>query len=256
MVLTKKSPKMENKHEHPIKLSQSETMNAERFYVYEHIRKDTGAVFYVGKGCGDRAFNFTNRGDNWKSVKDVCGEVLVRLPVKNVDEEFSWFAEIELIDLYKKHGINLVNISKGGKGFGSIPKSEEHKRKIALTKIGIKRPIDVVERMKATKRGKLTGIDNPFYGKTHSAETVKRLRLQRIGTVHSEASKEKIRIGGSNSAETLCRMKPVFCITNGTTYKSVTEVVKMLNVHRVSVTNCCNKKSHTAGGYKFEWGTK
>jgi serine/threonine protein phosphatase PrpC len=68
--------------------------------------------------------------------------------------------------------------------------------------------------------------------------------------------KEKIRIGGSNSAETLRRMKPVFCITNGTTYKSVTEVVKMLNVHRVSVTNCCNKKSHTAGGYKFEWGTK
>lgn len=247
---------MENKHEHPIKFPKSETMNAERFYVYEHIRKDTGAVFYVGKGCGDRAFNFTNRGNNWKSVKDVCGEVLVRLPIKDVDEEFSWFAEIELIDLYKKHGINLVNISKGGKGFGSIPKSEEHKRKIGLTKIGIKRPIDVVERMKATKRGKLTGSDNPFYGKTHTAETAERLRLHRIGTTHSEVSKEKIRISSSNSAETLRRMKPVFCVTNGVTYKSVVEVAKMLNVHRVSVTNCCNKKAHTAGGYKFEWGTK
>lgn len=231
-------------------------MNAERFYVYEHIRKDTGAVFYVGKGCGYRAFNFKNRGDNWKKIQESCNGVLVRFPIKNVDEEFSWFAEIELIDLYKKHGVNLVNISKGGNGFGSIPKSDEHKRKIALSKIGIKRPLSVVEKMKNSKLGKLKGNENPFFGKHHTQETIEKLRANKLGSVNSEETKEKIRISSANSKETLRRMKPVFCITNGITYKSVTEVVKVLGLHRVSITNCCNKKAHTTGGYKFEWGTK
>jgi hypothetical protein len=231
-------------------------MNAERFYVYEHIRKDTGAVFYVGKGCADRAYNFINRGENWKKVEQSCGEVLVNFAIKDIDEELSWFAEVELIDLYKKRGFDLVNISKGGRGFGSYPKSEEHKRKIGLTKIGIKRPAYVVEKVRQSKKGKLTGIDNPFFGKHHTQETIEKLRATRLGTVNSEESKIKVRISSKNTAETIRRMKPIFCTTNGTTYKSVTEVAQMLNVHRIAVTNCCNKKAHTAGGYKFEWGTK
>ena len=43
-------------------------MNQERFYVYEHIRNDTGAVFYVGKGKGRRMFEHereSKRGDKY-----------------------------------------------------------------------------------------------------------------------------------------------------------------------------------------------
>ena len=32
-------------------------MDRNDFYVYEHIRKDNDSCFYVGKGCGDRAYS-------------------------------------------------------------------------------------------------------------------------------------------------------------------------------------------------------
>lgn len=36
------------------------------YYVYLHRDRATGRVFYVGKGCGDRAWNTSERNDEWK----------------------------------------------------------------------------------------------------------------------------------------------------------------------------------------------
>lgn len=37
-----------------------------RFYVYHHIGQASGEIFYVGKGCGDRAKAKRNRSMQWK----------------------------------------------------------------------------------------------------------------------------------------------------------------------------------------------
>ncbi len=40
-----------------------------KYYVYEHWRTDTDLCFYVGKGCGNRAYSMTKRWTNHKAVQ-------------------------------------------------------------------------------------------------------------------------------------------------------------------------------------------
>lgn len=43
------------------------------FYVYRHIRRDTGEVFYIGKGFKNRAYSFLNRNPYWHNIVNKCG---------------------------------------------------------------------------------------------------------------------------------------------------------------------------------------
>ena len=45
------------------------------FYVYEHLRADTGEVFYVGKGSGHRARCRQGRNPYWRAVANKHGYV-------------------------------------------------------------------------------------------------------------------------------------------------------------------------------------
>jgi hypothetical protein len=45
----------------------------DRFYVYEHRRADTGAVFYVGKGSGYRLRVEQHRGAAWRAIAGAVG---------------------------------------------------------------------------------------------------------------------------------------------------------------------------------------
>lgn len=38
------------------------------YYVYRHIRPDTGEVFYIGIGGGKRANSIFNRNIYWKNI--------------------------------------------------------------------------------------------------------------------------------------------------------------------------------------------
>jgi hypothetical protein len=43
------------------------------FYTYEHIRPDTGAIFYVGKGKGSRCTEKGKRNNYWKRIVRKAG---------------------------------------------------------------------------------------------------------------------------------------------------------------------------------------
>jgi hypothetical protein len=45
----------------------------DEYYVYLHIRKDTGNVFYVGKGKCRRAFWSSNRNRHWCAISQKVG---------------------------------------------------------------------------------------------------------------------------------------------------------------------------------------
>jgi hypothetical protein len=107
------------------------------FYVYQHSKKDTNEIFYVGKGFADRINKKANRSEHWKRVVNKHG-VVVKKIVENLNEEFAYFIEQELIDIYRKRGITLINQTSGGAG--NFRPSEEVRKKMSLAKIGKQSP--------------------------------------------------------------------------------------------------------------------
>ena len=88
------------------------------YYVYLHRKKTTGEVFYVGKGCGDRAWCSRGRNSYWSRVTNKHGRT-VEIVENNLQEWYAFELESNLIALYgrKNDGTgNLVNITGGGDG--------------------------------------------------------------------------------------------------------------------------------------------
>lgn len=85
------------------------------FYVYLHKKKTTGEVFYVGKGCGPRAWTKARRSSEWNEVVEKYG-YFVEIVENNLQEWYSFELEGLLIDYYGKLSDkdgSLVN-KKGG----------------------------------------------------------------------------------------------------------------------------------------------
>jgi FKBP-type peptidyl-prolyl cis-trans isomerase len=164
------------------------------FYVYEHRRKDTGAVFYVGKGRKCRSSNKSNRGKYWSNVCKGAGGFTISYPVKGVDEELALLAEMELIDAYRKRGVSIVNISDGGEGTTGWVPTEETKRKIGEANkntpkargerhgmYGKKHSEESLVKMRKAQSTREWGERHPFYGKHHTEETRKKISESRKG---------------------------------------------------------------------------
>lgn len=67
------------------------------FYVYYHIRTDTGAPFYVGKGKADRVTSKKNRNKHWHHIVELAGYTYDYVAT-GLDEELAFLCERELID--------------------------------------------------------------------------------------------------------------------------------------------------------------
>jgi len=131
------------------------------YYVYQHRSLDTNAIFYVGKGKDKRHSDKNKRSNYWKSYVAKHGftsEILV----DNLDEDFAFLVEMEAIDVYKKRGIKLVNMTNGGEGCSgfSIKHSEEQKAKWSImrkgntNKLGKKLSEESKERIRKSRIGK------------------------------------------------------------------------------------------------------
>jgi len=158
------------------------------FYAYTHSRPD-GSVFYVGKGCGRRAWNFT-KGRNPKhlAIINKHGAENIIVTVYPCESEQAAFA-ME-VDLISKHR-GLANMTDGGEGASgrpvsglvraafeagrTAPKSEKMKavaaenlrrawrenpammlnvKQLSEQRRGVKRPKHVVDALVASHKGK------------------------------------------------------------------------------------------------------
>ena len=108
-----------------------------RYYVYEHARKDTGDIFYVGKGAFrkigkpyyGRANDETNRNKYWLNVVNKAGGFTVSIIAHFQTDDDAASFEISHI---AEHGrSNLVNLTDGGEGRrnGVFSESERQKRR-------------------------------------------------------------------------------------------------------------------------------
>ena len=103
------------------------------FYAYLWLRKD-GTPYYVGKGCGDRAFITHNHAV-------ACPSEVFRILVQNYASEAEAFeAEKFLISFYGRIDLRtgcLRNRTEGGEGVAGLIRTDDHSRKISEAKKGI-----------------------------------------------------------------------------------------------------------------------
>lgn len=171
------------------------------FYVYEHIRNDTNTIFYVGKGNGNRLNSIYDRNRHWNFIVKKAGGFKSNKIIETNDENFALFVEMEVIDLYKKRGIKLCNITNGGEGLSGYKHTEESKNKVrqaALNRIHYKHTEETKEKIRKAN----TGVIFTDERKRKIAEKAK-------GRKMSDATKEKMNYKNRNykhSLETLDKM--------------------------------------------------
>lgn len=90
-------------------------MNENKFYVYKWFNEATLEVFYVGKGCGNRAYEYKKRNKVFKEYykNNPCK---VHIIYNNLDEDTAFAKEKETIEHYKSLGQCIANITTGGYG--------------------------------------------------------------------------------------------------------------------------------------------
>ena len=169
-----------------------------QYYVYEHIRKDTNKVFYVGKGKNKRAYDFNLRNIYWKRIFEKCNVVEVKFLIENVDEELALLVEMERIDQLKKLGIKLSNLTNGGEGSSGLKHTESSKKIISEKAKERKNPMSGRRHTESSKNimsEKAVGRKSSFRDKKHTDESKKIIsdsKKGKIGTKHTEEWKEKM----------------------------------------------------------------
>jgi hypothetical protein len=168
------------------------------FYVYEHTRPDTGAIFYVGKGKNLRCNRTSGRNLHWQRIVAKSKGFRARKIVEDIDEELALLIEVERISQLKELGVKLCNMTDGGEGisnpspelrahFSKMRTGRKHtdeaKRKISLGNKGKLHSAESYKRGGDTMRGRkfsrerkkqiseyTSGTKNGMYGKNHTEE--------------------------------------------------------------------------------------
>jgi len=199
--------------------------------VYKHIRLDTKEVFYIGIGTQKRrAYSQYKRSKHWHSIVNKVGHK-VELLHEDIDWNTACEIEKELIKLHGRKDLGLgtlVNMTDGGDGRFGTTASDETKKKMSQSHIGlntwskgIKRPEELVkqitesvreywkhntkepltEETKEKLRIRLAGRPGTWIGKKHSEESIEKMKRS-----HGRGRDNK-NFGRKNTAETLEKMR-------------------------------------------------
>ena len=178
------------------------------FYVYEHWRHDKDVCFWVGKGYGNRAYDF-KRNKHYNNVVaklarlGMCVEV--RLVESAMSETDALALEIERIAFWRDAGVKLTNLTDGGEGVVGLVHTPESRRKISDRLKGriagphseeTKRKISEANIAAARRPGGLYGRANPAHsarlkGRSLSSEHRLRIGIGLQGHVVTEEARIK-----------------------------------------------------------------
>lgn len=190
-----------------------------KFYVYAWYIKESGDVFYIGKGCADRYKKTSNRTSRFKEVydKNICIPTIL---AQNLTEKEAFKYEEELIAYYKgKYPDNiLTNQRNGGEHDYGWDAPQEYRDKM---------------------REKVLGKNNPNYGNRWSDEQKERLSRLKI---EKELSK------GENNG----RATPIMCLETGDYFKYIGLAAETYGIkNQMNFYPLYTEPWRTAGGYHW-----
>ncbi len=171
-------------------------MEENKYYVYLHIKEDTGEPFYVGKGKDNKRRRYESkhgRSEYWKRIVDKHRFDIIFLEIDLTNEEalereVYWIERIGRKDLGKGP---LVNFTDGGEG--CVNMSDETKAKMSIV---AQNRIYTDERKKNCSIAQMGNTNRR--GKTATEETRKLIGESKIGNtnmlgkIHSDETKKKI----------------------------------------------------------------
>jgi hypothetical protein len=136
------------------------------FYVYVHRRLTDNRPFYVGKGSGKRAWQFTGASRNtyWHRVRNKYG-ISVEIVFESLTEDEAFQCEKDTITELNYFGYSLTNLTTGGEGSSGINFTDQQRLNIAEGLIN-KRYAGRIKIKPEVKRQCTSGINNPFADKS------------------------------------------------------------------------------------------
>lgn len=221
------------------------------FYVYVHRKATTGAVFYVGKGTGKRAWRNEARNNLWVKTADKYG-VVVEVVHAFGDEALAFELECELILHFGRINTRtgcLVNMTDGGEGSTGQVQTDAKREKIRAASLGLKRSPEFSEACRVR-----------MMNFRHTPESRAKISLAHLGkTISAEhaAAVSRAQTGRKRSSEFIEAMsKRVVCIETGDSFASQLFAVEWaasqgIAVHQGSISNCCRGLRKTAGGLRW-----
>ena len=164
-------------------------MEENKYYLYRHIRLDSGVPFYIGIGTKPdkynsfnseyiRAFSKQSRNTYWKNIVSKYG-YKVEILFETNDKDLIFQKESEFINLYGRVDLGkgtLVNMTDGGEG--SFNMSLETREIIRQKNLGRGFSEESLKKMSKSKKEARTGIKYDyltFKGRKHSEEAKKKV---------------------------------------------------------------------------------
>ena len=240
-------------------------------YVYEITNLINGKK-YIGKRsckCPIEEDKYMGSGILLKSaikkygIKNFKKDIL---KICNTEDEAYVYEDLYTLQVNAWVNENYYNLKEGGKGGKTYisestrmklkkPKSEEHKKKIGNAHKGKFVSESTRDKFRVLFKEKYKGEGNPFYGKTHSLETIEKIKKANIGRVQSEEEKMKKRIASSGENNPMYGKRgkdaptsiPVYCITTGEIFDCIKDGALKYGLDRSSLAKCCKGKLKSCG---------
>lgn len=167
-------------------------MTAE-FYTYFHTRNDTNAVFYVGKGKGNRA-HAKGRNQHWRRIAAKHGHT-THIAARWPTEEEAFAHEKLLILCFRDLGADLANMTDGGEGVSGWIPSEKFRQSVSEFHAGRKRSQETRERLSAANKIAYAKpeVKAKLLARINSDEFKAAVSLRHKGKVVSEETRAKHR---------------------------------------------------------------
>lgn len=245
------------------------------YYLYQHVRHDTGKVFYVGIGDKYRPTEKANRNRHWKNIiSKTTYTVEVIRKCETWEEACDW--ERLFIWIYGRRSVksgSLVNLTDGGDGTVGFKKTQETKNKHWISNLSETVAVDAYDISTKEYVGSYLSYNaaardcNVNVGAVYSCVNGSQFYTKGYTfCLYSEAPKWdeielSIRTRKSTSGWQKHKdifSKPVYQLNKQgeliALYTSVSEAAKAMGKnHGGNIGRCADGKHETAYGFKWAW---
>lgn len=208
---------------------------------------------YIGKTC--RTLKNRQDGSKWRGYNrcPALWKAIQKYGIKNIKQdilfedymtdEYSDRLEMLCITLFKTNCARYKNPSygyncdDGGAGTPFHTLSDEARQKISKA-----------------RKGRFLGENNPFYGKSHSDETKRKLSKIHKNKIIPDEIREKM--SSSHLGHTPTNNRPVYCIDLDMMFYTIKDAENYINIDSSSIIRCCKGKQKTSGKLHWRYATE